>query len=189
FHEWFRGAELSHYLGYKFGLSHANCSVSRAGVVRGIHFTEVPPGQAKYVVCASGAIIDVVVDLRVGCPTFARWKAVQLDDEKRRAVFISEGLGHAFVALSEQATVMYLCSTPYAPSVEHGVHPLHPDLGIAWPREIEPLDAAGPSVDEAQRDGLLPLYSDCMAFAAQLKETAAPGPDRATGAPRQPGEP
>jgi dTDP-4-dehydrorhamnose 3,5-epimerase len=141
------------------------------------------------VACASGAIIDVVVDLRVGCPTIARWKAVQLDDEKRCAVFISEGLGHAFVALSEQATVMYLCSTPYAPGIEHGVHPLDPDLGIAWPREIEPLDAAGPSLDEAQRDGLLPLYSDCMAFAAQLKETAAPGPDRATGAPRQPGEP
>ena len=109
FHEWFRGAELSHYLGYKFGLSQANCSVSRAGVIRGIHFTEVPPGQAKYVVCASGAILDVVVDLRVGSPTFARWKAVQLDDETRRAVFICEGLGHAFVALSAQATVMYLC--------------------------------------------------------------------------------
>jgi dTDP-4-dehydrorhamnose 3,5-epimerase len=193
FHEWFRGAELSHYLGYKFGLSQANCSVSRAGVIRGIHFTEVPPGQAKYVVCASGAILDVVVDLRVGSPTFARWKAVQLDDETRRAVFICEGLGHAFVALSAQATVMYLCSTPYAPGIEHGVHPLDPALGIAWPQETEPTfsdkDAAAPTLDQAQRGGLLPGYGDCLAFAARLKESPAAGPDHLAGAPGQAGEP
>jgi len=193
FHEWFRGTELSHYLGYKFGLSQANCSVSRAGVIRGIHFTEVPPGQAKYVVCASGAITDVVVDLRVGSPTFARWKAVQLDDRTRRAVLICEGLGHAFAALSAQATVMYLCSTPYAPGIEHGVHPLDPALGIAWPQEIEPIlsakDAAAPSLEEAQRARLLPSYGDCTAFAARLKETAAACLDRPAGAPCQPGEP
>ena len=65
--------------------------------------------------CAAGAILDVVVDLRTGSPTFADWAAVQLDDENRRAVFLSEGLGHAFMALSDQATVLYLCSTPYSP--------------------------------------------------------------------------
>ena len=143
--------------------------------------------------CASGAIIDVVVDLRVGCPTIARWKAVQLDDEKRCAVFISEGLGHAFVALSEQATVMYLCSTPYAPGIEHGVHPRDPALGVAWPQDIEPIlsekDAAAPSLDEAQRSGLLPGYGDCLAFAARLKESTAAGPDHLAGAPGQAGEP
>lgn len=82
---------------------------------------------------AAGAIIDVIVDLRVGSPSLATWKAVQLDDQTRRAVFISEGLGHAFAALSHEATVMYLCSTLYAPGIEHGVHPLDPALGITWP--------------------------------------------------------
>jgi dTDP-4-dehydrorhamnose 3,5-epimerase len=193
FHEWFRGTEFLEDVGYRFELAQANCSVSRRGVIRGIHFTQVPPGQAKYVICASGAILDVTVDLRVGSPTFAGWKAVQLDDETRRAVFISEGLGHAFVALSAQATAMYLCSIPYAPAIEHGVHPRDPALGIAWPQDIDPIlsekDAAAPSLDEAQRSGLLPGYGDCLAFAARLKESAAADPDSRALTPGQAGEP
>ena len=91
FHEWFRGGEFADTLGYPMSIAQANCSVSRRGVIRGIHFADVPPGQAKYVSCAAGAILDVVVDLRTGSPTFAAWAAVQLDDENRRAVFLSEG--------------------------------------------------------------------------------------------------
>ena len=174
FNEWFRAGEFLEDLGYRFDLAQANCSVSRRGVVRGIHFTEVPPGQAKYVVCASGAVIDVVVDLRVGSPTYLSWEAVQLDDESRRAVFLAEGLGHAFVALSPLATVMYLCSTPYAPAIEHGVDPFDPEIGIAWPRDMEFVlsdkDAAAPSADQARRDGLLPGYDVCAAFAARARE-------------------
>lgn len=187
FHEWFQSAEFVDDLGYRLQLAQANCSVSHCGVIRGIHFTEVPPGQAKYVVCASGAIIDVVVDLRVGSPTYARWEAVQLDDEKRRAVFISEGLGHAFVALSAQATVMYLCSTAFAPGLEHGVHPLDPGIGIAWPQDVRAIlsekDAGAPPLDEAARAGLLPAYSDCMAFAARLREPVTDGPHQPNGLP------
>jgi dTDP-4-dehydrorhamnose 3,5-epimerase len=178
FHEWFRADDLSRALGSPFQLAQANCSVSHRGVLRGVHFTEVPPGQAKYVACASGAILDVVVDLRTGSPAFGRWDAVQLDDETRRAVFLSEGLGHAFMALSATATVMYLCSTPYAPQIEHGVHPLDPGLGIAWPSDVEPVlsakDAAAPRLDEAQRDGILPAYDACLAFAAQQPEAPPP---------------
>jgi dTDP-4-dehydrorhamnose 3,5-epimerase len=178
FHEWFRGAEFLDDLGYRLELAQANCSVSHRGVIRGIHFTEIPPGQAKYVVCASGAIIDVVVDLRVGSPTYARWEVVQLDDETRRAVFISEGLGHAFAVLSARATVMYLCSTPFAPGLEHGVHPLDPAIGIAWPQDVQAIlsekDAAAPSLEEAARAGLLPLYADCTAFAARRRGPAVP---------------
>ena len=176
FHEWFRGAEFLDDLGYRLELAQANCSVSHRGVIRGIHFTEVPPGQAKYVVCASGAIIDVVVDLRAGSPTYARWEAVRLDDQTRRAVFISEGLGHAFVALSDRAAVMYLCSTPFAPGIEHGVNPLDPAIGISWPEDTRPIlsekDAAAPSLDEAARAGLLPAYSECTAYAARLRAKA-----------------
>jgi dTDP-4-dehydrorhamnose 3,5-epimerase len=137
FAEAFRGAEFAAALGYRLDVSQVNCSVSRHGVIRGIHYADVPPGQAKYVTCAAGAILDVVVDLRAGSPTFGKWEAVRLDDVSHRAVFIAEGLGHAFMALDSDATVLYLCSTPYAPGREHAVHALDPALGIAWP-----LDAA-----------------------------------------------
>lgn len=173
FFELFRGDELFGMLGYRMEIAQANCSVSRRGVIRGIHFADVPPGQAKYVSCASGVILDVVVDLRVGSPSYGRWEAVRLDDQNRRSVLVSEGLGHAFMALSEMATAVYLCSTPYAPAREHGVHPLDPVLGIAWPAGCEPVlsdkDATAPSLAEANAAGLLPRYSDCLAYIASLR--------------------
>ena len=105
----------------------------------------------------------------VGSPGFGGWEAVRLDDHNRRSVFITEGLGHAFMALSEECTVLYMCSTPYAPSREHGVNPLDPALGIGWPADIEPIlsakDAAAPTLAEALQSGLLPQYADCVAHA------------------------
>jgi dTDP-4-dehydrorhamnose 3,5-epimerase len=176
FFEAFRGAEFAAGLGYRLGIAQVNCSVSRRGVIRGIHYADVPPGQAKYVSCVRGAIVDVMVDLRAGSPGFGKWEAVRLDDQSRRSVFLAEGLGHGFMAVSEQATVLYLCSTPYAPGREHGVHPLDPALGIGWPLEevaAEPVlsvkDAAAPSLDEALRAGLLPRYDDCLASLEELR--------------------
>jgi dTDP-4-dehydrorhamnose 3,5-epimerase len=177
FLEWFKLAELGEDLGHPMEVAQANCSVSRRGVIRGIHFSDVPPGQAKYVTCASGAIMDVVVDLRAGSPGFGRWAAVRLDDENRRALYIAEGLGHAFAALADQATVLYLCSTPYAPGREHGVHPLDPAIGISWPKGLETIlsdkDAEAPSLAEALAAGLLPEYADCQARAALLRAGAS----------------
>jgi dTDP-4-dehydrorhamnose 3,5-epimerase len=179
FLEWFRASELASTLGYPPDIAQANCSVSRRGVLRGIHFADVPPGQAKYVSCVSGAILDVVVDLRVGSATFARWEAVRLDEDNRRALFLSEGLGHAFMALTDHATALYLCSTPYAPGREHGVHPLDPDIGISWPADLQPIlsekDAAAPSLEKAQAAGILPDYAACLAYAVQLRETPESG--------------
>jgi dTDP-4-dehydrorhamnose 3,5-epimerase len=181
FLEWYRAGELSGVLGYWPETAQANCSVSRRGVIRGVHFASVPPGQAKYVTCVSGAILDVIVDVRVGSPGFGRWESVRLDDTDRQAVFISEGLGHAFTALSDEATVIYLCSAPYAPGREHGVHPLDPEIGIAWPEDTEPVlsgkDGAAPTLAEARRAGLLPGYADCEAYLAGLRR-AASGPRR-----------
>jgi dTDP-4-dehydrorhamnose 3,5-epimerase len=174
FLEWFRAGELSSSLGYWPETAQANCSVSRRGVIRGIHFSDVPPGQAKYVSCVQGAILDVVVDIRVGSPSYGRWEAVRLDDESRQALFISEGLGHAFTALSDQATVIYLCSTPYAPGREHGVNPLDPAIGIRWPADAEPVlsgkDAAAPTLAQARAAGLLPDYRDCEAYLDGLRK-------------------
>jgi dTDP-4-dehydrorhamnose 3,5-epimerase len=167
FHEWFR-RDLLEETGHSFGLAQANCSVSARGVLRGVHFADVPPGQAKYVTCVRGAILDVVVDLRVGSPTFGRHEALTLDPGNRRCLYIAEGLGHAFMALADDTMVMYLCSEQYAPQREHGVHPLDADLGIGWPEDIAPIlspkDAAAPTFAEAEKSGLLPDYQECLAF-------------------------
>ncbi|MBO0814538.1 MAG: dTDP-4-dehydrorhamnose 3,5-epimerase family protein [Actinobacteria bacterium] len=172
FLEWYRGDELAACLGYRPEVAQANCSVSHRGVIRGVHFADVPPGQAKYVTCVSGAVFDVVVDLRAGSPTFARWEPVQLDDQARRAVYLAEGLGHAFMALSGEATVLYLCTTPYAPGREHGVHPLDPGIGIGWPDVADAVlsgkDAAAPALADALAQGLLPDYAECVRYAARL---------------------
>jgi dTDP-4-dehydrorhamnose 3,5-epimerase len=167
FHEWFR-QDLLDRTGHAFELAQANCSVSGKGALRGVHFADVPPGQAKYVTCVRGAILDVVADIRVGSPTFGRHEGVRLDSANRRCLYIAEGLGHAFMALTDDTMVVYLCSTPYTPEREHAVHPLDPELGIVWPDEVRPVlsarDAAAPSLAEAQKEGLLPDYEECLDF-------------------------
>src|SRR5215475_5943880 len=134
FLEWFKADQFVSAVGHPLRVAQANCSVSVAGTLRGIHFADVPPGQAKYVTCARGAILDVAVDIRVGSPTYGSWQAVRLDEDNRSALYLAEGLGHAFMALTSDATVLYLCSEPYAPMREHGIHPLDPEIGIDWPR-------------------------------------------------------
>ena len=170
FLESFKESELAEAIGHEFTLQQMNISVSRVGTVRGVHFALVPPGQAKYVQCFSGRILDVVVDIRVGSPTFGQWDAVELDDESRKGLYIAEGLGHAFCALSDSATVGYLCSTPYSPGREFGIHPLDPALGLPWPSGADSVlsekDAAAPTLAEATASGLLPTLAECHAFAA-----------------------
>ena len=170
FLESFKGSVLEEAIGHEFTLQQMNISVSRVGTVRGVHFALVPPGQAKYVQCFSGRILDVVVDIRVGSPTFGQWDAVELDDESRKCLYIAEGLGHAFCALSDSATVGYLCSTPYSPGREFGIHPLDPALDLPWPSGAESVlsekDAAAPTLGEAKASGLLPTMAECEAFAS-----------------------
>lgn len=175
FLEWFRDPTFVEATGRRLDLVQANMSVSAAGVVRGLHFADTPPGQAKYVTCVKGAVLDVAVDIRVGSPTFGAWDSVLLDDVDRRGIFLAEGLGHAFMALSDEATVVYLCSSGYNPTSEHGVNPLDPAIAIGWPasdragRPIAPIlsdkDAAAPSLGEAQELGLLPTWDVAAAFA------------------------
>jgi dTDP-4-dehydrorhamnose 3,5-epimerase len=172
FLEWYRFDALAAAVGHPLDLRQANLSTSARDVVRGIHFADVPPGQAKYVTCVTGAVLDVVVDLRVGSPTFGAWESVRLDDEDRRAVYLAEGLGHAFCALSDGATVAYLCSSTYRPGHEHGVNPLDPALGIAWPTATPLLstkDSAAPSLEEARATGLLPTHEECNEHVKSLR--------------------
>lgn len=178
FVEWFKQDPFIEAVGRPLALAQANCSVSRRGTLRGIHFADLP-GQAKYVSCLHGAIFDVVIDIRVGSPTFGAWDSVVLDDHDRRAVYLPEGLGHAFLALTDNATVAYACSAAYAPEREHELNPMDPELAIPWPSDIEPLlsakDAAAPTLGEAQRRSLLPSYEACRARYADVAVSAAPG--------------
>jgi dTDP-4-dehydrorhamnose 3,5-epimerase len=172
FVEFYRADKLAEIVGHSPRLAQGNLSVSARGVVRGIHFADVPPSQAKYVQCVRGAVLDIIVDLRVGSPTFGRWEGVRLDDVDRHAVYIAEGLGHGFCALTDDATLAYLCSETYSPTREHVVHPLDPDLAIEWPAETPQLsarDAGAPSLAEAIDTGLLPTYRDCVDFYASLR--------------------
>lgn len=173
FLEWFRTEVFGAASGHTFALAQANCSVSVRGTLRGLHFADVPPGQAKYVTCLHGAVLDVLVDIRVDSPTFGAVDSVRLDDVDRRAVYLAEGLGHAFLALTDDATVAYLCSSVYSPTGEHAINPLDPALGIRWPADVAPLlspkDEAAPTLAEALASGLLPTWEACRTHVDTLR--------------------
>ena len=173
FTEWYRTDILTEALGYEFTLAQANHSVSTRGALRGVHFALVPPGQAKYVYCAVGRVLDVTVDIRVGSPTFGMHDAVLLDCETPRAVYLSEGLGHAFVSLADSSSVTYLVSTLYSPGQEFGIDPMDPALGLPWPGdldlEVSAKDRTAPTLDEAAAQGMLPTMEQCSARYADLR--------------------
>jgi epimerase EvaD len=160
-------------VGHPLRLGQSNHSVSRRGTIRGIHFADTPPGQAKYVYCPRGSLLDVVVDIRVGSPTFGRWDAVVLDSREFRAMYLAEGLGHGFVALEDDTVMTYICSEPYNPAGEHGITPLDPALDLPWPADIAQVlsdkDRTAPTLAEAQDQGLLPMYADCVAYYDKLR--------------------
>jgi dTDP-4-dehydrorhamnose 3,5-epimerase len=173
FFEHYRFEPLQEALGHPFTVRQGNTSVSRRGTVRGIHYALVPPGQAKYVTCLRGEVLDYVVDVRVGSPAFGRWESVLLDDVDRRAVYLAEGLGHCFVALSDDATVSYLVSEVYNPRRELGISPRDPEIGLRFPPEagellLSPKDLEAPTLAAARDRGLLPSYEDCVAYERSL---------------------
>ncbi|TFV52378.1 dTDP-4-dehydrorhamnose 3,5-epimerase [Blastococcus sp. TF02A_35] len=174
FTEWYRADALSQTVGHALPLAQANHSVSARGVLRGVHFALVPPGQAKYVYCPAGRVLDVVVDVRVGSPTFGVHDAVVLDSDQPRAVYLAEGLGHAFLALADDSSVTYLVSSGYDPSREFGVDPMDPDLALPWPSDVQlelsAKDRAAPTLAQAREQGLLPTMEECAARYAQLRQ-------------------
>ena len=173
FTEWYRADVLAGATGWTLPLAQANHSVSARGVLRGVHFALVPPGQAKYVYCPAGRVLDVVVDVRVGSPTFGVSDSVLLEADRPRAVFLAEGLGHAFLSLEDRSSVTYLVSSGYSPGREFGVSPLDPDLGLPWPADVEvrlsDKDRAAPTLAQAREQGLLPTMAECTAHYAQRR--------------------
>ena len=174
FTEWYRADALSQVVGHALALAQANHSVSARGALRGLHFALVPPGQAKYIYCPAGRVLDVVVDVRVDSPTFGVHDSVLLDSEQPRAVYLAEGLGHAFLALADGSSVTYLVSSGYDPAREFAVSPLDPALDLPWPADVElelsEKDRAAPTLEEARQQGLLPTMAECVAQYAALRQ-------------------
>jgi dTDP-4-dehydrorhamnose 3,5-epimerase len=176
FFEWLTGKGFRSFAGHRLDVRQANCSVSSAGVLRGLHFAQLPPSQAKYVTCVRGSVFDVVVDIRVGSPTFGQWDSVLLDDSDHRTIYISEGLGHGFLALQDNSTVMYLCSAEYSPQREHTICATDPALAIDWPLvdgaapNLSDRDAAAPSFEEVRASGLLPTWDETKAFIDGMRD-------------------
>lgn len=130
FHEVLKVSDLELQLDRHFLVRQVNQSSSSKGVLRGIHWTDSEEGQAKYLSCTSGALWDFVVDLRPNSSTFGAWDAVLLSANNRKSIFISEGLGHGFLALEDNTTATYLCSSEFNPGSDKVLNPFSSQLGI-----------------------------------------------------------
>lgn len=150
FHESYRRERLAE-LGVSDDFVQDNHSRSQRGVVRGMHF-QVGSGQAKLVRCARGSVVDVVVDIRRGSPTFGEWEAFSLDDEELRQLYCPIGFAHGFCVTSDTADVVYKCSSYYDGDVERAIAWDDPDVGIAWPEGME--------LTVSDRDREAPLLRD-----------------------------
>jgi dTDP-4-dehydrorhamnose 3,5-epimerase len=163
FREWFKAEEVE-LIDKSFSVKQANYSISNQYVIRGIHYSLAPQGQAKIVTCASGRIVDVLVDLRVGSPTYLKVEYVELAEELGKVVFVPTGVGHGFFVKSETAAVVYLTSSGYAPDYEKAISPMDPELGINWPIPegelgiISKADTEAPALTEAKEAGTLPAF-------------------------------
>lgn len=132
FEEQFKLSSIESALKRQFTVKQVNQSVSLGGVLRGIHYSEGPVGQAKYVSCSKGRIWDVVVDLRKDSVTYGSWDATELSANNGLSVLISEGLGHAFLSLEDGSVTNYLCTSEYDPITDKGFNPLSEDLAIPF---------------------------------------------------------
>lgn len=162
FREWFKLGDLA-ASGVTFAAAQANLSRSSFGVVRGLHYSLAPEGQAKVVTCVDGELVDVVVDVREGSPTFGRVERIPLAAHVGRSVLLPVGVAHGFCVTSESASLAYLLSSPYDAETELGVDPFDKEVGVAWPLTAEAIvserDAAAPSLAARLAAGQLPRYA------------------------------
>ena len=161
FREWFKSADIKSVTGRTFGIEQANISLSSRGTLRGIHYSIAPQGQAKWITCISGSIKDVIVDIRPDSQTFGKWIEVDLSGNSGKALFVSEGLGHGFLALEDNTAVAYLVSTPFSPKNEFEIDPLDEKIGINWGMnsselKISDKDKYAPKLADRLAQGKLP---------------------------------
>jgi dTDP-4-dehydrorhamnose 3,5-epimerase len=136
FAETYRENELAERFGIEDRFVQDNQSRSARGVIRGMHFQPAPP-VAKLVRCARGAILDVLVDIRPGSPSFGAWEGYRLDDENLHMLYVPVGFAHGFCVLTETADVIYKQTDYWAPGADIGFAPDDPEVGIEWPIPVE----------------------------------------------------
>jgi dTDP-4-dehydrorhamnose 3,5-epimerase len=163
FYESFKEEDFKNQIGRSLNIKQTNTSSSSKGSVRGIHYALVPPSQAKLVQCQRGSIKDYVIDIRIGSPTFGKFEEIELNENSATAIFIEEGLAHAFVALENQTVVTYYVTEKYNPEREKGINPFDKTLNVKWP-DIELLlsekDKQAISLEEAKSQGILPTFDE-----------------------------
>ena len=171
FYESFKEEDFKKLIGRNLNIKQTNTSSSSKGSVRGIHYALVPPSQAKLVQCQRGSIKDYVIDIRVGSPTFGQFEEIELNENSASAVFIEEGLAHAFVALENQTVVTYFVTEKYNPEREKGINPFDKTLNVKWP-DLELIlsdkDKQAITIEEAKNQGLLPSFDECKKFIKSL---------------------
>jgi len=171
FYESFKEEDFKKLIGRNLNIKQTNTSSSSKGSVRGIHYALVPPSQAKLVQCQRGSIKDYVIDIRVGSPTFGQFEEIELNENSASAVFIEEGLAHAFVALENQTVVTYFVTEKYNPEREKGINPFDKTLNVKWP-DLELIlsdkDKQAISLEESKAQGLLPSFDECKKFINSL---------------------
>lgn len=164
FREWFKNQDVQSTTGIDFSIQQANLSFSHKGVIRGIHYSLAPTGQAKWLTCVSGAVMDVIVDIRPNSPTYKGIEYIKLMPDTGDSVLIGPGLGHGFMSLEEPSLVSYLLSSPYAPEFEYEISPRDTDLKIEWESNsgleltniLSKKDYLAPSLENRRVNGLLP---------------------------------
>jgi NDP-hexose 3,5-(Or5-) epimerase len=166
FFESFRHDLLEKVLGHPFTVAQSNFSVSHRRTLRGIHGVRGECSQAKLVTCVRGAVLDIVVDLRVGSPAFGRYEMVWLDHRSPASLYIGEGMGHSLLALEDDTAMHYYCSKPYIADAVYTVDPLDKALALPWGLTEEPVmsenDRKALSLAEAVAENLLPTYAECL---------------------------
>jgi dTDP-4-dehydrorhamnose 3,5-epimerase len=163
FREWYKREDLE-ASGVKFPIHQANLSTSKRGVIRGLHYSLAPEGQAKLVTCAYGELDDVIVDIRVGSPTFGRFEIVHLAAGDERSVLTPAGAAHGFCVTSEIGVLSYLLSSPFNAARELEINPFDETLNVPWPLSGEAIvsekDAAATSLAQRRAANELPIYVD-----------------------------
>ncbi|WP_274564245.1 dTDP-4-dehydrorhamnose 3,5-epimerase family protein [Streptomyces spiramyceticus] len=166
FYEAVRQRPLEAAVGHSIAVRQVNFTVSGRNVLRGLHATTLPPGQGKILTCVRGSVLTMVVDMRVGSPSFGRYEAVRQDPRSGTALYLPDGIGLGYVALVDDTCMNYLCTHEYVPGMVIDVDALDPELDLPWDLADTPIrsarDAAAPSLRAAVSAGILPTYEECL---------------------------
>ena len=162
FREWFKETDLT-ASGVTFEVRQANLSRSARGVVRGLHYSLAPQGQAKLVTCVEGTLDEVIVDIRLGSPTFGAVVYLELNASDGASLYVPAGTAHGFCVISQNASLAYLLSSPYNPQFEFEINPMDQAVAVPWrlsgPAILATKDADAPSLDLRRERNELPTYS------------------------------